>query len=155
MDPYITCFNISEFFKVKHTHISAYHPSSNGLVERANATIMKIVRPMVMDNPTIWDQMLPMAVFAYNSGYQRAIKESPHFLLYHVDPQIPYDKVFSQPAPWYTLESYKEQMALIAAKTFRRVQDCLDEMQKENIFAAQGTMCVSKTQLRRSAPNLI
>ena len=113
--------------------ITPYHPSANGLVERANGTIVKILKPMVEDNPSIWDTMLPMAVFAYNTGYHRTIKESPYFLLFHTDPQVPYDNIFKECRPWYDIDDYKSQMAAIANRVFNRVQEGLEEMKREII----------------------
>ena len=56
---------ICEMLEIKKTRSSPYRPSSNGLVERFNLTLMKMVRCFVEENKTDWDQYLPLLTAAY------------------------------------------------------------------------------------------
>ena len=42
-----------------------YSPSTNGTVERVNATLIQILRKIALKAPTQWDKYLPAALFAY------------------------------------------------------------------------------------------
>jgi hypothetical protein len=62
-----------------------YHPSSNGMVERANAEISKHARAILYDNnrpPATWLQDLPLVRRILNSSYHSSIGCSPHELLW-------------------------------------------------------------------------
>jgi hypothetical protein len=66
----------------------AYHPSSNGQVER----MMRTLRPMVAsycDEEVEWDRWLRHLRWAYNSAVHQTTKETPHFLLFGRDPFYP------------------------------------------------------------------
>lgn len=110
----------------RHT-TTPFHPSSNGLVERVNGTIMQILRSMTYDNPKEWDTLLPLAVFAYNSAYHRTIHDSPHFLMYNKDPSIPYLKFFHDNGPWYNVEDLRRKTSVIANKVYNRCQLYLEK----------------------------
>ena len=81
---------VRERFQVNHATIMAYRPIANGIIERANYTIVNILRTLTEDNPKIWDEMLPAATYAYNSACHRIIKDSPFYLLHMRDPPLPY-----------------------------------------------------------------
>ena len=53
---------------IKKTRTTAYHPQYDGLVERQNLTIQKIISGFVADCSSDWDDVLDQAVFAYNTS---------------------------------------------------------------------------------------
>ncbi|KFD67001.1 hypothetical protein M514_20867 [Trichuris suis] len=56
-------------FGIRKTRCSPYHPEGNGLVERGNRTIIQILRTMSTEGHD-WEDILPYAVYAYNTcGY--------------------------------------------------------------------------------------
>ena len=66
-----------------------YHPESNGTVERVNATLEMILRKLVVDKPSDWNNHLQSAVFAYNVSYYSSTKHTPFQLLYGRQPALP------------------------------------------------------------------
>lgn len=112
---------------VARSVITPYHPSSNGQVERVNGTLTKILRTMVVDNPEIWSQMLPVATLAYNSSYHRIIKDSPFFALKHRDPTWPYATFAEEVAPWYELDNFAQELRAVGNKVFKRCQFFIEE----------------------------
>ena len=56
---------------------TAYHPETNGLVERFNGSLKAMLRTFVQDQPRTWDAVLPYVLFAYrevpeaSTGQQR------------------------------------------------------------------------------------
>jgi hypothetical protein len=61
---------------------TAYHPESDGQIERVNRVIEDILRMYVMDEPSKWEDYLHLVEFAYNNGYQASLKMSPFEALY-------------------------------------------------------------------------
>lgn len=51
---------------------TAYHPRTNGQLERYNRTIATQLRHYVADDPAHWDELLPVLTMAYNSQPHRS-----------------------------------------------------------------------------------
>src|SRR5215208_1624765 len=73
---------------MKHHQVTAYHPQSNGLVERLNGTLKKTL-VKIMENVDSWDEMIPPALFAYRTTPIESIGTSPAFLEYGREVRIP------------------------------------------------------------------
>ena len=68
---------------------SAYHPQTDGLVERYNRTLAAMLAKTAQDSGRDWDKRLPYVLFAYRACYQESTRESPFFLVYGRDPKLP------------------------------------------------------------------
>jgi hypothetical protein len=82
---------IYSFLGIKRITTTAYHPQSNGIVERFNGTLKETLSMWVNENHTDWDVLLPFALFAYNTSIHRILQESPFYLLYGRDARLPID----------------------------------------------------------------
>ncbi|XP_078236495.1 uncharacterized protein LOC144584362 [Pogona vitticeps] len=67
---------------IKHKETNAYHPESNGLTEKFNGTLMRMIRAYLAENPNNWDQKLQSLLFAYRSVPQASTGFSPFELLF-------------------------------------------------------------------------
>ena len=47
---------------------TAYHPQTNGQIERVNQVLEDMVRMYVMEKPTKWEYYLHLVDFSYNNG---------------------------------------------------------------------------------------
>ena len=74
--------NITSRYAIKHRKTTPYNPKANGLTERANGIVGKILNKMVSAHKTDWDQKLPSAVHAYNTSEKRTTGKSPFFLVF-------------------------------------------------------------------------
>uniref|UniRef100_A0A914UKT1 RNA-directed DNA polymerase n=1 Tax=Plectus sambesii TaxID=2011161 RepID=A0A914UKT1_9BILA len=75
---------LSEVLKclgVQKLNTSGYHPQGNGLVERMNRTLIKMIKRSA-SSTVDWDRKLPFIVFAYNSTPAKAHSLPPSFLCY-------------------------------------------------------------------------
>ena len=68
---------------------TAYHPQTDGLVERFNRTLTDMLAKKVETNGLDWDQHLPYVLFAYRASVQESTQETPFHLLYGRDPRLP------------------------------------------------------------------
>jgi len=87
---------ISRVYKVKQVFTTAYHPKTDGLVERFNRTLQAALaksRHMVGGN---WKDHLGHVVYAYNSMTHSSTGFPPYLLMFGREPKIPSDVVIEQ-----------------------------------------------------------
>ena len=116
---------VQKLFGTSHKHTSPYHPSCNGMAERYNASLIKILKTITKDNPQHWDLLLNIAVLAYNSAYHRVIRESPFFLYHLRDANLPYAELSKITPSFYNTDDYVRRTLLMAMKTFKITEDIL------------------------------
>lgn len=68
-----------------------YHPETDGLTERFNQTIKRMLKKFVSDTGKDWDKWLPFLLFAYREVPQASTGFSPFELLYGWPVQGPLD----------------------------------------------------------------
>jgi hypothetical protein len=56
---------------------SAYHPQMDGQTEVVNRSLGDLLRSLVTEHHSQWDNILPQAEFAYNDSVNRSIGQSP------------------------------------------------------------------------------
>ena len=74
--------NITNLYSIKHRKTTPYNPKANGLTERANGIMGKILNKVVSAHKRDWDQKLPSAVHAYNTSEKKTSGTSPYFLVF-------------------------------------------------------------------------
>ena len=89
---------VCKLLGVKKTNTTAYHPQTDGLVERFNRTLTDMLAKTVEKSGRNWDVQLPYVLFAYQSSPQESTLESPFFLLYGRDPKLPTEEAL-RPTP--------------------------------------------------------
>jgi len=63
---------VMKMLGIETVRTTAYHPQTNGQVERYNRTMATQLRCYVADDPSRWDELLPMITMAYNSQPHRS-----------------------------------------------------------------------------------
>ncbi|CAF5215679.1 unnamed protein product, partial [Rotaria magnacalcarata] len=81
--------NIKYLIGYNHIYSTQYHPQTNGMVERFNATFIPQISKLQDTEDNNWDEYLQAVVFAYNTGIHKTTKYSPYELLYGRLPRLP------------------------------------------------------------------
>lgn len=98
-----------EVYGLLGVNTTAYHPQTDGLVERFDRTLISTLAKTVQKQGRDWDEHLPYVLYAYRTSIQESTKESPFYLLYGGDARLPTDEVinatvFMKPLIWMTTE---------------------------------------------------
>ncbi len=89
---------------IHKVNTTAYHPQTDGLVERFNHTLADMLAKKAERSGRDWDTHLPYI--------QESTRESPFFLLYGQDPRLPTELRLDQPRTRKTfdLDTYKGEV---------------------------------------------
>lgn len=89
---------VSQLFKtmcrvlrIKKLQTTAYHPQSNGLVERMHRTLVDSLAHYVSRDGRNWDEWIPFALMAYRTTVHSSTGFSPHYLFYGRELELPFD----------------------------------------------------------------
>ncbi|RWS19968.1 pol polyprotein-like protein [Leptotrombidium deliense] len=77
--------------KAIHKFTTPYKPSTAGMVERLNRSLMQLLKTYVDKDPLKWDTVLPFITHTYNISYQSSINTTPFYLTHGYQPKVPID----------------------------------------------------------------
>ena len=117
---------------VKKVNTTAYHPQTDGLVERFNRTLINMLAKRVERHGQDWDHHLLFTLFAYRASLQESTQESPFLLLYGRDPRLPssLDLEVELPRERIDLDGYKEEMMESLSEAWVLARKNIEKSQK-------------------------
>ena len=122
---------------IKKANTTAYHPQTDGLVERFNQTLTDMLAKTVERDGKNWDVRLPYVLFAHRTSSQESTKESPFYLLYGRDPQLPTGIDMScTPATraLINIDNYKEEVTRNMQEAWTLAKKKIKTSQKKHKF---------------------
>ena len=75
--------------QVWHRHSTPYYPQCNGLVEKVNGIICKIISKHVGDKTQHWDKHLNAALWAYRTSFRASLGFTPFHLVHGQEALLP------------------------------------------------------------------
>jgi hypothetical protein len=94
---------ICKMFKIEKINTTAYHPESNGALERTHKTLVSYLRCFCNKETDNWDEYLPFACFAYNTTPHSVTKYTPYEVLFGRLANLP-GKLQQMPQPLYNFD---------------------------------------------------
>jgi transposase InsO family protein len=82
---------VCQIFGTRRSYTTAYHPQTDGLVERFNHTLATMISHYVDSNQDNWDECLPAVLFAYRRSTHDSTGDSPFYLMYGREAMAPTD----------------------------------------------------------------
>lgn len=73
---------VSRLLSIKQLHSTPYHPICNGLTEKMNGTLKKMLKRLTAEKPKDWDRYLDALLFAYREVPSETMGFSPFELIY-------------------------------------------------------------------------
>ena len=89
---------------IRKINTSAYHPQTDGLVERFNRTLTDMLAKTVDHCGRDWDRRIPYVLYAYRTCVQESTQESPFYLLYGRDARLPTEAALAKPRTCYQMD---------------------------------------------------
>ncbi|MCO5606860.1 hypothetical protein L7F22_061051 [Adiantum nelumboides] len=83
-----------ENLSIKHVNSTPYYPQCNGLVEKTNGVLCKIITKHVRDRPQDWDKHLTAALWAYRTSFKVSTQFTPYHLVYGQEALLPIEVEF-------------------------------------------------------------
>lgn len=94
---------LCKLFGIKKMHATAYHPQSNGALERAHRSLGQYLRSFCQDSPQHWDELLPYACYVHNNSVNRSTKLAPNDIIFGYISDFPI-KIPNKISPQYNFE---------------------------------------------------
>ena len=79
---------VCDLYQIRKCNTTAYRPSTNGLTERYNFSLMQALSRYTSANQKDWDEFLPALKFAFRIAPSPTTGESPFYLLYGREPVL-------------------------------------------------------------------
>ena len=122
---------ICKLLGVEKLNTTAYHPQTDGLVERFNRTLTDMLAKKVEHSGKDWDTHLPFVLFTYRASLQESTKESPFYLLYGRDPRLPTTLGLDSAQHHIAdLDTYKEEVAFKFSEAWKLARDNIKKAQQ-------------------------
>ena len=81
--------NLTTHYVVVHEKSTPYYPQANGLAESTNKTLQNILKKIVNENRTGWDDKLHSALWAYRTAFKTSIGSTPFRLAFGLEAVMP------------------------------------------------------------------
>ena len=83
--------------QINKTRSTPYHPQSDGMGERFNATLASMLTAYANDNHSNWDTSIPFVMMAYRCAEHETTDVSPNRLMLGREVSTPFDLMYELP----------------------------------------------------------
>jgi transposase InsO family protein len=83
-----TLEEFARIFRIEKYRTTAYHPQSNGSIERMHSTLKEFLKTIIDEYPD-WDEWLPLAMHSYNTAKHEGSGYTPHELVFGTRARTP------------------------------------------------------------------
>lgn len=133
---------------IRKINTSGYHPQTDGLVEKFNATLIGMIAKSCSVLNRDWDTCLSHLLFAYRVSAQESTRESPFFLLHGRDACLPTETAVTHVRNHYLVDvdDYKEDLLCNLSLAWKLAAENIQRVQKSQM---------TKVQLRAGDPVMV
>lgn len=123
---------------------TTYHPQTDGQTERANRTLLAMLRKFAGSAKGDWESQLPWLEFSYNNSEQSSTGHTPFFLCTGRNPHVPLKNLVHRSCPAVPCDSPQ-------GKAFQQRLDSALAIAKTNLSLAQARQKFFADSTRRAA----
>lgn len=117
---------VAKRFKVKNIRTTAYHPESNGSLERWHATLVEYLKQYTCQDEE-WDLWLDLACFSFNTSVSESSKYTPFELVFGKLAPTPSERPLSEQEKLPTYKGYMTDLVRRLTETRKLAHDNLLE----------------------------
>lgn len=118
--------------KIAHKTSTPYHHESNGQVERANRTIEELISMAIATRNDEWDNVMFLAIHAYNCAENSTTKHSPYTVIHGYEPFNIFRNSLELPVRKFASETdYANQLTPMLRAIWKTTQANLEIAQQE------------------------
>ena len=88
---------VCKLLGIDKTRTTVRRPQSDGMVERANRSIQKIISSYISDSQDDWDEHIPLLMLAYRSSVHETTGVSPAMMMFGRELTLPVDMTLGRP----------------------------------------------------------
>jgi hypothetical protein len=119
--------NICNILEIKKLQTTPYHPAGNGIVERMHKTLKTMISHFTSEHQYNWDDTLPFALLAYRNQIHEATKETPFYLMYGRDMELPVHLSIRDKKIRYDMDDYGNQLIVKMQQAHDQAQRNIEE----------------------------
>ncbi|XP_011859426.1 PREDICTED: uncharacterized protein LOC105556922 [Vollenhovia emeryi] len=123
--------NLAKKFKITHFKTTAYHPQSNGSIERSHHVLTEYLKTQI-NKDSNWDDYVSLAMFSYNTSVHEGTKYSPYQLVFGRVPRTPSSYTSAEDEPNVTYQQYLTDL-------FNRLRDTQEDARRNLIRSKERT----------------
>ena len=117
---------ICRLLNIKKTRTTSYRPCSNGLIERFNGTLGRMLKKFVDRNNENWDQYIGLLLAAYRSTPHSSTGYSPNMMMLGREVTLPVDVIFPLPQQDASVEEHE-----YVANLREKMEECFTIARKQ------------------------
>ncbi|KAL5479795.1 hypothetical protein EMCRGX_G023373 [Ephydatia muelleri] len=129
---------ICNLLHIEKTRTTAYHPQSDGLVERFNRTLLSMLTTCGRSHPFEWEDHIRKVCFAYNTSVQATTGYSPFFLMFGRQARLPIDLMYGTEcgnSVTKTVPEYVTKLSEAFVEAYAAVRDTMGaKLQRQKEF---------------------
>lgn len=101
--------NTCKLLRIKKLQTTAFHPESNGSLERSHRVLKEYLRHYIKEDQSNWDEWVPYAVYVYNTSTHTATGYTPFELVYGFKASMP-SILQAQPMTQYNYDDFVAEL---------------------------------------------
>ena len=98
--------HVCKLFKIRKITTSAYHPETNGSLERSHKVLVEYLRCFCTEKQTQWENWIPFSTFVYNTTPHTVTKFTPFELMYGRLANLPGELQKGPISPLYNYDDF-------------------------------------------------
>ena len=122
--------NLCKLFKIKKINSTAYHPQTNGALERSHQTFKDYLKHFINSKQTDWDKWIHLSTFSFNTTHHTSSNFTPHELIFGNEAKIP-SSLQDEPKFSYSYDDYIEDLKIRLQTSWKTA--------KENLLQSKET----------------
>ncbi len=107
--------DVSKLLGIRITGTTPYNPKSNTQVERIHKDLHGILKGLMGDNFTMWEELLPQALFSIRTAICRTTGLAPYQILFGRNVSAPLDLIFGNPEESFTASELPDKTQYVRA----------------------------------------